>query len=40
MKMLKEINEMKLPGEVNFMPLNRIIEKDRDYPDNPVRATI
>uniref|UniRef100_A0A914V280 Structural maintenance of chromosomes protein 3 n=1 Tax=Plectus sambesii TaxID=2011161 RepID=A0A914V280_9BILA len=34
-KLLKEINNQRLPGEVNFMPLNRISERERRYPENP-----
>merc|ERR1719244_1437314 len=29
---LKEMNKQKLPGEVTFMPLNRLTVKDIDYP--------
>lgn len=30
---LKEMNKQKLPGEVTFMPLNRLTVKDIDYPN-------
>lgn len=33
---LKEMNRQKLPGEVTFMPLNRIIVKDIEYPQDSV----
>lgn len=36
-QILKEMNRQKLPGEVTFMPLNRLHVKDMDYPKNPVR---
>lgn len=29
------MNKLKLPGEVTFMPLNRLQVKAHDYPDNP-----
>lgn len=32
---LKEMNKLKLPGEVTFMPLNRLQVKAHDYPDDP-----
>ena len=32
-KILKEMNANKLPGEVTFMPLNRLYQKDIVYPD-------
>lgn len=32
-KILQEMNRMKLPGEVTFMPLNRLYSKDIQYPD-------
>lgn len=32
-KILKEMNNQRLPGEVTFMPLNRLHVKDIDYPD-------
>ncbi|KAL7632507.1 UNVERIFIED_CONTAM: hypothetical protein RMT77_017170 [Armadillidium vulgare] len=31
-QILKEMNRQKLPGEVTFMPLNRLSVKDIDYP--------
>uniref|UniRef100_A0A6A7FP57 Structural maintenance of chromosomes protein 3 n=1 Tax=Hirondellea gigas TaxID=1518452 RepID=A0A6A7FP57_9CRUS len=31
-QILKEMNKLKLPGEVTFMPLNRLTVKDIDYP--------
>lgn len=34
-QILKEMNLLKLPGEVTFMPLNRLQVKVHDYPDNP-----
>ncbi|KAI1292304.1 Structural maintenance of chromosomes protein 3 [Halotydeus destructor] len=34
-KILQEMNRLKLPGEVTFMPLNRLYSKDIHYPDNP-----
>lgn len=34
-KILQEMNRMKLPGEVTFMPLNRLFAKEVKYPDNP-----
>lgn len=34
-QILKEMNKQKLPGEVTFMPLNRLQVKVHDYPDNP-----
>lgn len=35
-KILQEMNKMKLPGEVTFMPLNRLFHKDIKYPDTQV----
>ena len=35
-KILQEMNKMKLPGEVTFMPLNRLFTKDIKYPDTSV----
>ncbi|XP_076247066.1 structural maintenance of chromosomes 3 [Calliopsis andreniformis] len=32
-KILKEMNNQRLPGEVTFMPLNRLHVKDQDYPE-------
>jgi structural maintenance of chromosome 3 (chondroitin sulfate proteoglycan 6) len=34
-QILKEMNKLKLPGEVTFMPLNRLQCKVNDYPDDP-----
>ncbi|XP_037041276.1 structural maintenance of chromosomes protein 3 [Bradysia coprophila] len=34
-QILKEMNKLKLPGEVTFMPLNRLQVKIHDYPDDP-----
>ena len=34
-QILKEMNKLKLPGEVTFMPLNRLQVKPHDYPDDP-----
>lgn len=34
-QILKEMNKQKLPGEVTFMPLNRLQVKAHDYPDDP-----
>lgn len=31
-KILKEMNNQRLPGEVTFMPLNRLHVKNIDYP--------
>lgn len=39
-KILQEMNRMKLPGEVTFMPLNRLHAKDIQYPDTPVSQFI
>jgi len=33
---LKEFNKQKLPGEVNFMPLNRLMVGNVQYPKDPV----
>lgn len=35
-KILNEINRMKLNGEVNFLPMNRLYFKDVTYPNNKV----
>lgn len=32
-KILQEMNRMKLPGEVTFMPLNRLYSKELQYPE-------
>lgn len=34
-KILKEMNNQKLPGEVTFMPLNRLHVRVIDYPKTP-----
>uniref|UniRef100_T1GMH3 Structural maintenance of chromosomes protein 3 n=1 Tax=Megaselia scalaris TaxID=36166 RepID=T1GMH3_MEGSC len=34
-QILKEMNKQKLPGEVTFMPLNRLQVKIQDYPEDP-----
>lgn len=34
-QILKEMNKLKLPGEVTFMPLNRLQVRQHDYPDDP-----
>jgi len=36
-QILKEMNRQKLPGEVTFMPLNRLNVKDINYPESAVR---
>lgn len=33
-KILQEMNKMRLPGEVTFMPLNRLQDRKIDYPNN------
>ncbi|GJQ71626.1 hypothetical protein Trydic_g11325 [Trypoxylus dichotomus] len=33
-QILKEMNRQKLPGEVTFMPLNRLTVRDMDYPQD------
>lgn len=35
-QILKEMNRQKLPGEVTFMPLNRLNVRDIQYPDDSV----
>lgn len=35
-KILKEMNKQNLPGEVTFMPLNRLQVKDMTYPNDNV----
>ena len=30
------MNKHKLPGEVTFMPLNRLLSKEQQYPSTPV----
>lgn len=37
-QILKEMNGQKLPGEVNFMPLNRLNVREIDYPNDSVSA--
>jgi len=37
-KILREMNRMKLPGEVSFMPLNRLEVSKTHYPDSNVSA--
>jgi structural maintenance of chromosome 3 (chondroitin sulfate proteoglycan 6) len=36
-QILKEMNRQKLPGEVTFMPLNRLHVKEQNYPQSNVR---
>jgi structural maintenance of chromosome 3 (chondroitin sulfate proteoglycan 6) len=36
-QILKEMNRQKLPGEANFMPLNKLLAKAIDYPQTQVR---
>jgi len=35
-QILKEMNRQKLPGEVTFMPLNRLHVKEQNYPQTNV----
>ena len=35
-QILKEMNKQKLPGEVTFMPLNRLAVRDMEYPQTNV----
>lgn len=35
-QILNHFNHMKLPGEISFMPLNKINPKDIRFPDSPV----
>ena len=35
-KILTEMNRLRLPGEVTFMPLNRLDARDTNYPDTSV----
>lgn len=35
-QILKEINNQNLPGEVTFMPLNRLTTRDIRYPQSKV----
>lgn len=39
-KILQEMNKLKLPGEVTFMPLNRLFTKDITYPDSQVSQSL
>ena len=39
-KLLKEMNRLRLPGEVTFMPLNRLDNRDTRYPDTNVSEMI
>lgn len=39
-KILQEMNRQKLPGEVTFMPLNRIQVRETPYPQTNVRVFI
>lgn len=39
-QILKEMNRQKLPGEVTFMPLNRLNVRDMNYPNDAVRKEI
>ena len=34
--LLQEMNRLHLPGEVTFMPLNRLDNRDTKYPDTNV----
>jgi structural maintenance of chromosome 3 (chondroitin sulfate proteoglycan 6) len=36
-QILKEMNRQKLPGEVTFMPLNRLHVKIQNYPETQVK---
>lgn len=36
-QILKEINHQNLPGEVTFMPLNRLTMREIRYPQSKVR---
>lgn len=38
-KILQEMNRQQLPGEVTFMPLNRLMYKDVQYPNTNVSTT-
>ena len=35
-KILQEMNRLRLPGEVTFMPLNRLDAQETYYPETPV----
>lgn len=37
---LQHINKMRLPGEVTFMPLNKLKFRDLNYPSSPVSVVI
>lgn len=39
-KILQEMNRMKLPGEVTFMPLNRLYSKELQYPETSVSLNL
>lgn len=39
-QILKEMNRQKLPGEVTFMPLNRLHVKEQNYPQTNVRMAL
>ena len=39
-QILKEINNQNLPGEVTFMPLNRLTVRDIRYPQSKVNEHI
>lgn len=39
-QILKEINNQNLPGEVTFMPLNRLTVRDIRYPQSKVSNII
>jgi hypothetical protein len=39
-QILKEMNRQKLPGEVTFMPLNRLHVKEQNYPQSNVCITL
>lgn len=38
-KILQEMNRLRLPGEVTFMPLNRLDAQETYYPETPVNIT-
>ena len=37
-KLLSEMNRLRLPGEVTFMPLNRLDVRETEYPETNVRT--
>ncbi len=39
-KILQELNRLRLPGEVTFMPLNRLDVRDTLYPDTNVSTVV